>query len=271
MSNKLARYNQKLLAILGTLAVAGLAILLLFLGYLLVDDLLRDRRRSRVSDNALAVTETKDTVSGAPEIKKQEISFLTPKLIDTFNSIYLIPVSQVNLEQPEVIEDDRIFSSSSSYGKKSYSSYRYSGSYNNIILYHQASKEKTPAFNTKVNIVSFENHFIEDKHYLLIDGVTRDSNRDGKLNGDDLQSFFVYCIDDDKLETIQVDNMGLIDHYLFHDTDEIVLKFGKDKNHNGRLDTYTEPSCLRVYKIGEKHLDDLVGDELTKQLQELIQ
>ena len=271
MNNKLTRYNQKLLAIIGTFVIVGLGLLLLTGGYFIVDEIIRDTHRRNAQDNALTVDDQKVNDATTAKIRKQEISFATPRLIDTLRSIYLIPVSQVNLEDPEIIENEGLKEQSNAYGSRKYSYYRYSGSYNNIIIYTQKNNAKTPVFEAKVNINSFQNYIIQDKQYLFISGTTYDSNKDGKLKDSDLQSFFIYNIQDNKLETVEFEKMGLVDYYILYDTDEIILRFGKDKDQDGEFDRYVEPTYLKKYSIAGNNTVDLIDKELIDKLQGLIE
>lgn len=273
MDNKLTRYNQKLLAVIGTLVLVGLGFILLTGGYFLVDGIIRDANRKNSQDNALTVDDQENANETTAKIRKQEISFAEPRLIDTLQNIYLIPVSQVNLEDPEVVggESEPLAELSNAYGSRKYSYYRYSGSYNNIIIYSKKDNQKIPVFESKVNINSFQNYIIKDKQYLFISGTTRDSNKDGKLKDSDLQSFFIYNIQDNKLETVEFEKLGLVDYYILYDTDEIVLRFVKDKDQNGEFDRYAEPTYLKKYSIAENNTVDLIDNELIDKLQGLIE
>ena len=271
MSKKLNDYNQKILAAIGTIVLCGLCVLIFLGGYALIKELIEDSNRRNRFDNALTVHD-KDEEELAPQIRSQEISFETPRLIDTLQNIYLIPVSQVNLEDPEYIyaEEEGIAALASSYEKGSFSTYRYSGSYNNIVIYSKNDDHKTAVFKSKVNINSFRNYFIKDKQYLLMRGTLTDSNKDGKLKGSDLQEFFIYDIQEKSLQTIGFDKMGLVDYSILFDTDEIVLRFAKDKDGDGEIDSYAEPTFLKVYSIANSKTEDLIDPNLVDEIQSQI-
>lgn len=94
--DKLTRYNQKLLAIIGTtvIAVAGLT-LLIGLGallYSIVDF-------SDPEDNGIRVRNVAATSPDSTEIiRTQEVTFNAPLQLDTAKAKYLIAVGQVNVE-----------------------------------------------------------------------------------------------------------------------------------------------------------------------------
>ena len=160
MSDKLTQYNQKLLAIIGTTIAIGLGLMIVITGSVFVYELIRDMSKPD-NDNALTVYIEQDSDETAQQLRKQEISFSKPRLIDTLKSIYLIPVSQVNLENPEEVQNEEP-NRSDYFGKRKYPKYNYSGSYNNIVLLHHKTDTKSKVFDTKVNINSFENYIIDD-------------------------------------------------------------------------------------------------------------
>jgi len=261
MANNLSKYNQKLLAIIGTIILIGIAGLLISGLYFLLNDVFDNN--NVYTDNSLRIDETE--VDSA-NTRDQEISFLKPRLIDTLNQIYLIPVSHVNLEEKEAIVDDsyggykRAQSSKSSYS-------RYRGVYNNIIIFDQKKDSKKAIFDDKISINSFEHRLIRDNQYLLIEGSMKDTNGDQRLKDSDLQSFYLYDVRNDILQTVEFSNMGLIDYYLLFDSDEIILRYGLDKDQDGRYDGGLEPTYLKKYSISKNSTDDLIDKTLLKELQ----
>jgi len=271
--DKLTKYNQKLLAILGTLLVVALTIILLGAGIFFIIDQVEDAKRNHARDNALVLenaTQTNDSTENQPVIRKQEISFDSPRLIDTLKALYLVPISQVNLKNPELIESNEDMEPSPSYSGRKFAYHRYSGLYNNILVYHHKENSKVAVFDRKISIHAFENWVVSNRHYLFIEGVTNDSNKDKKLNHEDLQSFFIYDIEDHKLQEIQIDGYGLVDYYVIHESEDIILRFGKDKDQNGELDEYQEPIVLKRYNISSASITDFIDKDLLKKMQQLI-
>ena len=96
------KYNQKVLAILGTVSIVAVAIITIFLIFFSIAELFRDQRSTTVIDNTLIADVDDESL---PRKRVQEITFYSPMLIDTLSKTYLIPVSQVNLKNPEEIQD----------------------------------------------------------------------------------------------------------------------------------------------------------------------
>ena len=86
--DKLLRYNQKLLAALGTLVLAIVCIFTLVVGGKLITELFQDMRDERIFDNALTV-EASESDSTQAVMRDQQATFKMPILIDTPNAIYI--------------------------------------------------------------------------------------------------------------------------------------------------------------------------------------
>ncbi|MEQ8531910.1 MAG: hypothetical protein RIB86_08660, partial [Imperialibacter sp.] len=227
--DKLTRYNQKLLAVIGTTVLVGLGLFMLIGGVILVVELSREFNSNRVRDNALTVEVPKDSTAQVNSIRDQEISVGTLQLIDTLNSIYLMPVSQVNLKNPEYPEEIGGLLDTYESGKFRYG-YRYSGTYNNIIIYDQKRNTKVLVFHDRINVSAFQHFIVKNEQYLLIEGSKVDTNKDKKLTDADLKSFFSFKISTGELKEFAFESMGLVDYYVTFGSDEVILRFAKDKD-----------------------------------------
>ena len=264
--DKLSKYNQKLLAAIGTLALVGLGLLLLVGGGIFATELVRDYNRQNARDNALTIEAPSDPTAQANDaVRDQEITFGMPRLIDTLRAVYLIPVSQVNLKDPESIEDSEAFLRYDS--KKFKYGSRYSGRYNNIVVYDQTNDL---VFDSKTHISSFQPYAIQNTQYLLMEGTRTDSNQDKKLNSADLKSFYSYNLLTKELMEFTFDSMGLVDFYVTHDSDEVILRFAKDKDQDGEIDEYQEPAYLKRLQLSNYQIGDLLDPDITHKIQRLI-
>ncbi|MDH5610181.1 MAG: hypothetical protein OEY56_11955 [Cyclobacteriaceae bacterium] len=270
--DKLTRYNQRLLAITGTMVLATVGILILTGGIVLAVELTREYSHSQQTDND--ITLAKEAKKGdSTIIRDQEITFQSPQLIDTVQAIYLIPVSQVNLKNPEEIDSDnfqQLLDLGSSGSRKFRYGYRYTGTYNNLIVYRQQQASLEAVFNKKTSISSYQNVTIHAHQYLLIEGNTADTNGDKKLSADDLKSFFVYDLATKELKVFSVKSMGLVDFYVTHGSDEIILRFAKDKDLNGEINKYEEPVYLKKLSLSSFVMTDLIDQQTLTNLQRLI-
>jgi hypothetical protein len=266
--DKLSKYNQKLLAIIGTIILAGFGLLILIGAGVLVFELSRDYDNQRIRDNTLTIELKSDSVTEFNnKVRNQEVTFETLRLIDSLNSIYVIPISQVNLMDSEGINEILDFNESR---KIRYGRNRYTGTYNNIIVYHQKKRRNTLVFNDKINVSSFQDYVIKGIQYLLIEGAKIDSNKDKKLNNTDLKSFFSYNILSGELNEFTFKDMGLVDYYVTYDSDEIILRYAKDKDINGEINEYQEPIYAKKLTLSDYKIYDLVDQKMVDKIQNLI-
>lgn len=270
MSETLKNYNQKLLAILGTLALVGLSFILLTGMYYFIESTFFDKR-DHLYQRGLNVEES--TLGEAEEPKvSQAISFEAPELIDTAKALYLVPVSQVNTDiKAGNQREDLWLGRSSAFFRKGYSTFKYSGSYNNIVLHKQKENISTSVFDIKIHIKSFQDYVIQGKSYLLIYGATQDSNKDRQLSDQDLQSFFIYNIEKKQLTEVTEPGMGLISYQILYGTDEIALRFGEDSNKNGIINYQQEPVYVKKFSLSSGKTMNIVSPELLEELQSLIE
>ena len=263
----LQKYNQRLLAIIGTLLIATLIVSLLFAISLAIMDSFDDD----FDDNSITVNPTNDTTLNPLQLR-QDITYGDPRIIDSLESLYLISVSQVNLENNYINDNEGApierYNGKSLFSKKSFRSYR--GNFNNIILYNQLENTKTILFDKKIFINSFSNHEIESTHYLLIAAALDDSNKDGKLNNVDLRGFFIYNIDTHTMKEFVLENHSFSDFYIPFNSNEILLDYSVDKNNNGRINFGKEPNVIKKLNINNWELNDFIDVDSKNKLQLLI-
>lgn len=266
---KLKLYNQKLLAVILTLLLGFLMLLVLGSGVAFVWDLLKDSRRG-IDENVVLATEDEEANEGLQKVVTKEVSFESPKIIDSLNQLYIIPVTQVNIKanNDEARVEEAVFSSylskKLSYGR------RYQGVYNNIIFYDQLKDTKIPLFTDRVNINSFQNIEVDNIHYLFIDANKKDTNNDGTLSSTDLGSLFVYNFNLAELKEYTLPSKGFLDYHLTLNTLEIMVSFGSDLDENGQFNRNEEPLELSVVKLNKNGLKPLIDNKLRAELQEIV-
>ena len=272
--DKLKKYNQKLLAILGTIAVVFLAGVTIAAAFLFIEQQVNRNRRLRNS-NAITLEDKRDKQNN--KLRDQIITFESPHLIDTANAIYMIPVSTIDLDNPEIANYDTYSNERNSTNFDSYGiqmpkhrSKSYHGSYNNIIIHHLKTNKQLSVFENKVSIGNFGDYIVKDQQYILIDAVSHDTNKDQKLSEKDLSAFFCYDLSSNQLNTVRIDNYSLVNYSPIYDSDQILLKFGFDKNEDGKYDPYKEPVELKTYSVSTNELKDLIDPAMQKKLQKLL-
>lgn len=263
---KLEKYNQRLLAILGTLVLVSLVVIVLISGTFFVVDIVRDFRRDQ-RDNTLVAKPTYDSISGTLT-RTQQITFEQPLLVDSASRLYMVPVSQVNLENPERYH--QVLKEKFSYASESPLGSDYFGRYNNFILYNQNQNTRELIFNSKVSVNHFSYHELKGKFYLFFEGTKDDSNKDGYLNDNDLASFFLYDVDEKKLLEFTYPSMGLTDFYLTKDESEVILSFAIDKDKSGSIDQYQEPVILKKLSIENREVLDFIEGSQIEMIQKMV-
>ena len=266
---KIKRFNQIILAVFGTLAVIGLASILIFAIVEIIGDWQRGRDRNR--DNDLRITPTVNQKNDT--LKTQDLVFGMPRLLDTIPQLYLITVSQISLSTPEDIYADEAPITLRKGRSEIYTSKirrPRNGKFNNLILYRGLESQKYPVFKYKCMVNSYQYWQLNETDYLLIEGTTKDTNGDGKLNYLDLSSLFVYNITQHTLKEVAMANHGYLGHEILHDTDELVIKFGKDVNKNGEFESYEEPNLLMRYSMTSELLRVMISKSMNQKLLENI-
>ena len=261
---KLKKYNQILLATFGTLAVIGLSSALLIGLFGMLSKWTNNNDWDN-NQNDLIVDNIVD--SSSTKLKTQDLTFSLPILLDTIPEIYVIPVSQVSLSNPETYEVESEPFSRSSYKK---TSYRRNGNFNNLIIFDGIKNEKFPIFKRKVDITSYQYFQFKDSKYILIIGGAKDTNKDNKLNNSDLKSFYVYDLTSQKLNEFNVEKFGLISYDILNDKNEIILQYGNDKNDNGEFNSYEEPNILKQLSLSSMKFTDFIDSELKNKIQSNI-
>lgn len=257
--DKLARYNQKLLAVLGTLAVLGLtAILLISLSVFIIEAF----DSPRVENEGLQVNNVEAGVDSINAIPYQ-ISFHKPIYLDTATSEYLIPVGQKTPAKNIRGEYDADYS----YGiSKSSYSYRGRGIFNNFILYEHGTGTQTKIFENKIALTEWAYKKVEDARLLLFAGTEVDHNKNNKLDEDDYQSLYVFYMDNKQLKKYSLENKTVLNYEVMRKTDLIYVEVGVDRNRDLQFKSLKEPTEIYVLNVKTKELKPLVPEETIREL-----
>ncbi len=267
--NNIQQYNQKLLAILGTLVLVVILVYAVIGGIVVGSELIGGD--GDYQDNALTISDSESLGNGQERvIRDQALSFGRPRLIDTLGAVYIIPVSQVNLENSEeVLLAKEEFGLLNTFSKGS-RYYHFEGYFNNVICYDQKTDERYPLFKEQIVITEFEAHQIGGHFYLFLQGASRDSNQDKKLDEKDLKALYIYDFDKNELDRYGYEHMGLDWYYLTNDMTELMMAYAQDSNEDGIIDRYQEPSIIKKMNLNMRKVEDLIDNDLKLELQQLI-
>ena len=260
------RYNQLLLAVLGSLAV-------LFLIIAIINFVVETTRYSYDDDDPGILSEEKIEELQKENKREQVISYELPRLVDSLNSIYAIPVSYTNLNEEENIDGIlNAMASSDSYSKtdKRYSSVFF-GTFNNIVLFDAEEGTSNRLFNHRANFDKIDTQYFENDIIMLIQTSDKDTYRDGVINMRDLQNLYIYSFANKKLKEIKMEGHTVYNYNFLNETKDLLIQFGVDRNKDGQYNDYKEPAIVKRYLFEKSKLIDLVDPKTNSELQKMLE
>lgn len=262
--DKLTRYNQKLLAVIGTtvLVITGLAVLIGIGGFIISLIASNDTNNTGVivQDNPKIESDSSEY------IRVQEISFGSPIQLDSAQSKYLISVGQVNLETPENVEFEP--SRSYNFSKVSYPS-RY-GLFNNFVYTDFSNNTNEKIFDYQVALTRWVYIKQDSNEAILFKGTSSDDNNDKQMNSNDYQSIFAFYLDDLQLIEYHFENQTVIKFKAMEKTNLVSIQLGIDKNKDFEFDSSTEPQVITSLNLSSRKIEKLVSPELQSDIQKII-
>ncbi|OBX22258.1 MULTISPECIES: hypothetical protein [Bizionia] len=269
---KVKNYNQKILAILGTLAIILVIVSILGIGGIAISELLRFNSYDDIETGILS----DDKIEKLQKENKREqvISYQNPKLIDTINSIYIIPVSHKNLNESENINgllNIRKTSSSSYESNDSRYSRQYYGAYNNLIIYNQQNDLTNKLFDKRVNFNNIDSEYFSDEILLLFKVAEKDTYKDGVINLSDFKSLYIYSLNKKELKKIENSEMDIVSYKFLNESKDLIISFGIDKNNDGKFEDLNEPTIIKKYNYKTGKLTDIIGEKTNSELQKMLE
>jgi hypothetical protein len=263
--DKLTRYNQKLLAIIGTmLLIATAGALLIGIGAFIVSIIeFNDTEVGiKVNDHTLA------DIDSTSYTRYQEICYDSPVQVDSAQALFIIPVGQINREtrQKYNSEDYRIAKSSANefYGFKF-------SLYNNFVLYDNISKESKNIFDELVAISRWQVIEKDKSNYALaFIGANTDSNSDKKIDRQDFQIIYIYYLSDRKLMKYSFQGKTVTELMPMRDTDLISIMLGVDSDNNLKYSPESEPNEIVTLNLETRNISEIVPTKLKFKIQSLI-
>lgn len=233
------------------------AIILILLSAVLISSCKTEDKNNQI----LTTEETKELSN--QNLRKQIVSFKEPILIDTLNLVYLIPVNQKFLDKAENVEDDGVLGIMSS--RKSYRNY---SSFNNIGLYYDKTGKVIPILNERYLINGIDYHYIDNDILITFSGLDKDTNRDKKLNYEDLETFFVYSVNKNKLSKVTEKDMTFISYEFIPETKNLIFVFGHDRDLNGKFESKNEPTYIYRFDFEKEELKPVIDSLKMNEFQE---
>jgi hypothetical protein len=269
---KLKNYNQKLLAILGTIIVLIAIVGFIFITYFAIDEISRSNKYKNQEDGILSDEKIEELQE--ENKRKQLISYDIPRLIDTLNLIYIIPVSHKTLKSAEFIADEEVLGlmdfSGSIKTDRRYSS-QYYGDFNNLLIYDLKENNTKKLFTERVNFGNIKAEYFDDDILILLEVSNQDTYKDGVVNLMDFKSLFIYSLKEKELRKIHQKNMDVSQVQFVENSKDLLIKFGVDQNGDGKYDEYSEPSIIKKYKFKKDELTNIVDENIDKELQQKLE
>ena len=199
-------------------------------------------------------------------LRTQIISFNQITLIDSASNIYLIPVSQKGLENPEKIPSTEMKMQILDY------SYYYRGGnlYNNLIVVDLKNKTNDIIFNSRISIVDYHIFNINNHKYILMLICRNDTNKDNILDGKDLLDLYLYDFGTKKLEIISEKAEHILDLDYIDKRDQVFITIGIDRNKDNIYNRKYEPVEIQKVDISSKSITNVLGEKETEKLQRIL-
>ncbi len=270
---KIKNYNQKLLAILGT--IGGICIIIILISFISL--LIQEHSRFDYNEpNPGILSEEKIEKLQKENKREQVISYETPILIDTLQTTYIIPVSHKTLNEKEDIDlvgNLNAFASSKSSFKKRDLRYskRIYGEFNNVIVYNPTKNTNKKLFDNRVNFQKIKTEYFENEILVLINASEKDTFKDGVINLKDFSSLYIYSFKEKEFRRIGIAGMDVYNYKFINNSKDLIIEFGIDKNKDGSYDNYNEPTIIKKYDFKKKQLIEIINSKINSELQKTLE
>ncbi|MDR2039350.1 MAG: hypothetical protein LBQ60_15610 [Bacteroidales bacterium] len=273
---KIKDFNQVILAIAGIL---GLILLLVFI-IMLVPDLFGTWNvgsgRNTTISNSLIADEKMEKLN-QENLRLQIISYESPELIDTLNSVYIIPVSVSTLNKPETVveaADDGIMGLMDSYSsarKKGYYRENYfDGLYANLIIYQPVEDKTILLFNERIMLSKLRTYHFKDDILLVFFTAEKDSNKDGLVNFNDDTNLCIYSLKSGKMHRIAEGTNSIRDYQFIENSKDLLVEFSLSQYNDVKFKSY-KPGKIMRYEFETEKLSEVVPARIQQQMQNLVE
>lgn len=267
---KIKNYNQKMLAVITTAAVAFAVIGLFSFIFFLFTEVFRvfDRSSVNYQEEGLSV---EDPYYGEPEDKMPElyVSYRFPHLVDTTRQIFVIPVTHQTKDE---LRDD--FSRKLSFsGSESYNEYNYSNSstFVNLLIYNAITGQNEKVFKQKIIIGEYRPMYFGDDILLVFEATDKDSDNNGVMNLNDNTSLFIYSINSRILKQAKMEGKTIINSQFIGKTKDLIIRFGTNPNLRTKTDKEFDAGILCKYSYEKDQLITINDDKLNAELKKIAE
>ncbi len=268
---KIKKYNQKLLAILGTIAIIfGIIGLIRITSELIGNFQVRNFEKEKG-----ILTDEKIQELQKEKKREQIISYHNPRLIDTLNQIYILPVSHKNLNKAESIPEGvlGVVRKSGNYDVERDSRYsrRYYGDFNNLIIYDKINETSEKLFKKRINFDKIRTEYFKDDIIVTFKASEKDTYKDGVINLMDKKDLYLYSIKEKRLIKIADEKLDVFSYIFANNNKDLFIRFGIDKNNDGKYSDINEPTIIKKFDYRKEKLTDIVNETMNIELQKTLE
>jgi len=276
---KIKNFNQVILAIAGVL---GLILLLVFIS-MAVSELFRTwdfgSNRNSTITNSLISAEKVETLN-QENLRLQIISYESPKLVDTLNTVYIIPVSVSTLNKPETVVESfddglGLMSLNDPYGgfkrkKGFYEENYFEGLFANLIIYQPIANKAVLLFNERIMLSGLRTYNFKDEILLVFYTAEKDSNNDGLVNFLDETNLCIYSLKSGKIHRIAEGKNSITDYQFIDNSKDLLVEFSLSQYNDVKFKSY-KPRKIMRYEFETEKLSEVVPAKIQQQMQNLIE
>jgi hypothetical protein len=271
---KIKNYNQKLLAILGT--IGGIFLVVALVSFISI--VIQEHRRYDYNEPETGILSEEKIEKLQKENKREQvISYETPILIDTLSLKYIIPVSHKTLDEKEEIDGLGLLngftgSESEEYIKKDERySRRFYGEFNNVIVFDSNKGTNNKLFDSRINFDKIKTEYFKNEILILIKASEKDTFKDGVINLKDFSSLYIYSFNEKKMRKIGIEGMDVSTFKFINNSKDLIIEFGIDKNKDGSFESYNEPTIIKKYDFKNDKLIEIIDSKINSELQRTLE
>lgn len=267
--DKIKNYNVKMLAVLSTILVLLGGIGLITVLTFIIGDIM-PRNNTNNANDLLADSRVEQLAKDS--LRQQIVSYDNPQLVDTANLVYVIPVNVKTLDSPEGVGGVLdMFESPSSSRMSTFKHRRYyDDTFCNLIIYDAKSGVSKKVNSNRLVGQNLSFNYFDDDILLVYEAIVSDSNNDGVLSFADLKQLYLYSFKADRLESISVSHNSMLSYTFLHESKDLLITLGIDKNDNGEFEADKEIKQVLRYSYANNQLVPLVNKALREEVQGII-
>jgi len=214
--------------------------------------------------------------------KKKRLNLVSTshaELLDASRSLYLVPIAQKRLREPESYGTQQVTLSEMTDERSSrrppettpdWQSYQVTqggGSFNNLVLYRRSTGQRTVLFDERAGVTEWIVVNDPTSYSLFVLLAPSDTNNDGVLQRDDRRTLIEYRLDTGERRTFTDSSRAIRSLDYVPQDETLFVTLGVDHNGDGSFQHDTEPT--RLYRVDREAgtLTPVVPDSTRARLQ----